>query len=243
MQELCLHALPASCILRVLDELAEALRRRRRRRAREMRPTCWSASVQTFVTDHRLPGGVTGPPAPHNTYICYQHGDLHAGNVLIVTGRHNWPLLIDTSHFGLAHWARDLAFLAVDLLMHSVDAGTESMLFTGFGTWRVLARQFGAGEPDLSRCHRPTPATSAALAALSWLAENLHRVTPAMKPGLAASPRRWEWHLALAHSLLRSTYHSDIPHAKRTLAFAAAFDQLEAAAGLLPGSGLPRVYG
>ena len=118
---------------------------------------------------------MTGPPGPHDTYIGYQHGDLHAGNVLIVTGRHNWPLLIDASHFGLAHWARDLASLAVDLLMHSVDAGTESMLFTGFGTWRALARQFGAGEPELAAV-TTEPATSAALAALSWLAENLHRV-------------------------------------------------------------------
>jgi Ser/Thr protein kinase RdoA (MazF antagonist) len=188
-----------------------------------------------------MPGGMTGPPAPHQTYICYQHGDLHAGNVLIVTGRRNWPLLIDTSHFGVAHWARDLASLAVDLLMHSVDAGTESMLFTGFGTWRALARQLGAGEPELTAV-TATPATSAALAALSWLAGNLHRVTPALQPVLAGSPHRWEWHLALAYSLLRSTYHSDIPHAKRALAFAAAYDQLEAAASLLPGSRLPRVY-
>jgi Ser/Thr protein kinase RdoA (MazF antagonist) len=184
---------------------------------------------------------MTGPPVPPDTYTCYQHGDLHAGNVLIATGRRNWPLLIDASHFGLAHWARDLAFLSVDLLMHSVDAGTESMLFTGFDTWRALAKQIGTGESDLTAV-TTTPATAAALAALSWLAENLHRVTPTMKSRLADSPRRWEWHTALAYSLLRSTYHHDIPHAKRALAFAAAYDQLAAAASLLPGSGLPRAY-
>jgi CheY-like chemotaxis protein len=229
-----------SCILQELDDLAEALRRDDGG-ALGHEADVVVRGVRTFITDHQLPGGVTAPSTSYNTYICHQHGDLHAGNVLIVTGRRNWPLLIDPSHFGLAHWARDLASLAIDLIMHSVDAGTESMLFTGFGTWRTLARQVGAGEPELTAV-TATPATSAALSALSWLVENLHKVTPALRPALAASPQRWEWHLALAHNLLRSTYHSDIPHPKRALAFAAAYDQLNAAAGLLPGSGLPGVY-
>jgi hypothetical protein len=133
----------------------------------------------------------------------------------------------------MAHWATDPARLAVDLLMRSVDAGTESMLFTGFGTWRTLAARFGAGEADLAAV-TATPATSAALAALSWIATNLHRITPVMSPAAARS-HRWEWHMALARSLLRCTYHSDIPHAKRALAFVAAYDQLNAAAAALPG--------
>jgi hypothetical protein len=156
----------------------------------------------------------------------------HAGNVLVSTGAHNRPLLIDTSHCDTAHWATDMACLAVDLLMRSVDSGTESMLFTGFGTWRELAAQFGVGEPDL-RAVTTNPATTAALVALSWLATNLHRVTPVMQPSLAQSKYRWEWHLALARSLLRITWHSDIPHAKRALALVAAHDQLTAAAAAI----------
>ena len=93
-------------------------------------------------------------------------------------------------------------------------------------------RRFGAGEADLAAV-TATPATAAALAALSWLATNLHRVTPVMSPGVAQSAR-WEWHLSLARNLLRCTYHTDIPHAKRALAFAAAYDQLNAAAEALP---------
>jgi hypothetical protein len=61
-------------------------------------------------------------------------------------------------------------------------------------------------------------------------------------PALTDSPYRWEWHLALAHSLLRSTYHTDISHAKRALAFVAAYDQPTAAAGLEPRSRPPRSY-
>jgi hypothetical protein len=216
-------------ILQVLDELTEAIARKDGGALGEEATGRLVRDVKAFVTERRLPNGIPRGDTSHDTYICYQHGDLHAGNVLVSTGRHDHPLLIDTSHFGMAHWAADLAFLAVDLLMRSVDAGTESMLFTGFGTWRELAARFGAGRSELT-AQTSTPATSAALAALSWLATNLDRVTPAMRPSPAESPYRWEWHMALARSLLRSTYHTDIPHAKRALAFVAAYEQLIAAA-------------
>ena len=98
--------------------------------------------LTAFVTESRLPG-ITEPEIPRETYVCYAHGDLHGANVLVSTGHHPWPQLIDPSHFGVAHWATDPALLAVDLLMRSVDAGTESMLFTGFSTWRTLASRFG----------------------------------------------------------------------------------------------------
>ena len=82
-----------------------------------------------------------------------------------------------------------------------------------------------------------TSGTSSALAALSWIAANLHRVTPAMRPSFARSRHLWEWHMALARNLLRCTYHTDIPPAKRALAFVAAYDQLVAAAEAIHGSG------
>ena len=188
--------------------------------------------LRAFVTQRRMPGPTGRRPLPPETFVCYSHGDLHAANVMIPTGRLPPPQLIDTSHTGMAHWATDPAWLAADLLMRSVDAGTESMLFTGFGTWRELAGPVRAGQADLTAV-TATPATEAALAALSWLATNLHRVTPVMQPSLAESDYRWEWHLSLARNLLRCTYHTDIPHAKRALAFAAAYDQLNAAAEAL----------
>lgn len=221
-------------ILQVLDELTEALERDDGA-ALAGEAAAVTRDLKAFITEGLLPGGVPPHDIPRDTYVCYQHGDLHAGNVLVATGRYNWPLLIDTSHFGIAHWATDPACLAVDLLMRSVDAGTESMLFTGFGTWRALAARFSAGAPHLTAV-TATPAAAAALAALSWLATNLHRVTPAMQPSLASSKHRWEWHVALARKLLRSTCHSDIPHAKRTLAFVAAHDQLVAGAEAIHGS-------
>ena len=222
------------CILQVLDELTEALAREDGGALGEEATGNLVRDVKAFVTERHLPSGIPHRDISHDTYICYQHGDLHAGNVLVSTGRYNRPLLIDTSHCGMAHWATDLACLAVDLLMRSVDAGTESMLFTGFSTWRELAVRFGDGESDLTAQTR-TPATSAALAALSWLGANLHRVTPVMQPSFTESQYRWEWHMALVRSLLRCTYHADIPHAKRALAFVAAYDQLTAAAAAIVG--------
>ena len=220
------------CILQVLEELREALERNDGGGLGG--ETGHLVRVLTaFVTESRLPG-ITQQEIPRETFVCYAHGDLHGANVLVSTGRHPWPQLIDPSHFGVAHWATDPAWLAVDLLMRSVDAGTESMLFTGFGTWRALAARFGAGRPDLTAV-TTTPGTSAALAALSWIAVNLHRVAPVRQSGVAASSYHWEWHMALARNLLRCTYHTDIPHAKRALAFVAAYDQLIAAVEAISG--------
>ena len=219
------------CILQVLDELTEALRRDDGGALGE-EAAVLVKDVKAFVTARRLPKGISHRHISHDTYTCYQHGDLHAGNILVSAGSHDHPFLIDTSHCDMAHWATDPACLAVDLLMRSVDAGSESMLFTGFGTWRKLAARFGACESDLA-AQTTTPATSAALAALSWLAGNLHRLTPALRPSFIRSSRRWEWHMALARGLLRCTYHTDLPHAKRALAFVAAYDQLMAAAAAI----------
>jgi len=229
-------------ILQVLGELTEALQRDDGGALGEEETATLVRDVRAFVLDRRLPNRVPCADISGDTYACYQHGDLHAGNVLVFAGRHNRPLLIDTSHCDTAHWATDLACLSVDLLMRSVDSGTESMLFTGFRTWRELAARFGNGESNLP-AQTQTPATLAALTALSWLAANLSRVTPALQSGLDQSGYRWQWHTALARSLLRSTYHADIPHAKRALAFVAAHDQLTAAAAAVSGNGHGPVVG
>jgi hypothetical protein len=220
------------CILQALGELKAALARTDGGGLGDT-ATDIVASLTAFVTEKRLPQ-VPVRAIPQTTYFCNGHGDLHSDNVLVSAGQRPRPLLIDPSHFGMAHWANDPARLAVDLLMRSVDAGTESMLFTGFGTWRILASRFGTGQNNLAAV-TDTPPTSAALAALSWIAANLHRVSPAMAPSVAQSENRWEWHMSLARNLLRASYHSDIPHAKRALAFVAAYDQLAAAAAAIPG--------
>ena len=97
------------------------------------------------------------------------------------------------------------------------------------GSWRPGS--VGPGRPD---CGYDDARHGSRLGCAVVARDQLHRVCPVMQPSLAESGYRWEWHLSLARNLLRCTYHSDIPHAKRALAFAAAYDQLNAAAETLP---------
>jgi CheY-like chemotaxis protein len=214
-------------VLESLGQLREALVRPEGAGLDQETASTLEADVTAFVTERQLPR-VLKWSIPRQTYTCYGHGDLHGGNILVSTGRHPLPQLIDPSLFSVAHWASDPACLAVDLLMRCVDGGAESMFFAGFTTWRRLADAFSRGDGALSSV-TSTNATRAALNALSWIAANLHRVQPHAQADL-----RWEWHAGLARQFLRSTYHTDIPHPKRAVAFAAAYDQITAAAAAIP---------
>lgn len=99
--------------------------------------------VTGFVSDGRIGGADAQLLARQRTYSAFSHGHLHGTNVLVYDGRHAEPTVIDASRFGYAHWTTDPARMAVDLLMHSVDPGVESLFFTGFGRWREVAARLG----------------------------------------------------------------------------------------------------
>ena len=224
-------------ILHALDELIEALERPDGGNFANGTSDLVT-ELTAFVTENRLIRALR-KSIPQYTYFSYAHGDLHGGNVLVTEGRRPLPLLIDTAEFGKAHWATDPACFAVDLLMSSVDAGAESMFFTGFDTWRQLALRFSNGLGDLTAMNSSN-GTVAALAALSWLAVNLPRFCPELQDEKAAASHRWEWHVALAAYLLRASYRTDIPPPKRAVALVAAHDQLTTGASILPTADLPR---
>lgn len=190
------------------------------------------ANLSAFVLDGRLPGVLTRD-LPPESFVSYAHGDLHGGNLLVTTGAVAFPRLIDFADFDRVHWASDPAQFAVDVLMRSVDAGAESMFFTGVPAWRELVRRFAAGEPGL-RSMTGTERTSPALVALSWMAENLPRFCPPLATAESRKRSRWEWHLALAAYLLRHAYNREVAPPKRAFALIAANDQLIAAAETLP---------
>ena len=119
--------------------------------------------LTAFVTDGRI-GGVQARTVSQRTNGVYAHGDLHATNVLVYEGRHPEPTVIDASRFGYAHWAVDPARLAVDLLMHSVDPGVESMFFTGFERWRQAAARLGRLEPLFDAVPDPNGVVASAAA-------------------------------------------------------------------------------
>ncbi|GAA1315506.1 hypothetical protein GCM10009634_86300 [Saccharothrix xinjiangensis] len=179
-----------------------------------------------FVTEARL-NGVLARQVPRTTQATHVHGDLHGGNILLYQGKHPAPALIDFRYFGEAHWAVDVARLAVDLLMRIVDSGAESMFFTGFDTWRRLAAKIGVLSTDLSAV-TSDPATTAALTGLRWITAHLREVCPPIATDEGFETHHWEWHVALCTYLLRITYHYEVPGPKRALAVVAAHDQLRA---------------
>ena len=114
--------------------------------------------VTGFVAEGRIGEADAQRTAARRTYGVFSHGHLHGTNVLVYEGRHPEPAVIDASRFAHAHWATDPARLAVDLLMHSVDPATESMFFTGFERWRVVAARLGRLEPLLDPPEDSAPA-------------------------------------------------------------------------------------
>jgi hypothetical protein len=200
--------------------------------------------LTAYVAEGRI-GDAEPRQLSQGTYGSFAHGDLLATNVLVYDGRHPEPTVIDASRFGRAHWATDPARLAVDVLMHSVDPGAQSMFFTGFERWRDAAIRLGDLEPLLdpapdavTTIPDPDGATgdggTAALAALNWLTGNLRAFCPGLSGDEEYRAHAWEWHIALARYLLRSSYNQEITVPKRALAIVAAHDQLTAAARAVP---------
>ncbi|MBS2965078.1 hypothetical protein KGA66_18620 [Actinocrinis puniceicyclus] len=209
--------------------------------------------VAAFVAEGRIGAMDAQRLEARRTCATYSHGQLHGKNVLVYEGRHPEPTVIDASRFHLAHWATDPALLAVDLLMHSVDPGAESMFFTGFERWRALAARLGRMQPLLrapsaadpaafppvapatdGRRGKAEPDGAAGLAALDWLTGNLRAFCPGLSGESEYRAHAWEWHTALARDLLRASYDQEATVPKRALAIVAAYDQLAAAEGCLP---------
>jgi hypothetical protein len=182
--------------------------------------------VEGFSRDGRL-GDVAATDAADDLLLCVSHGDLHGGNVLVA--KHDaQPLLVDLARFGPHHWANDVARLAVDLVLRSLDAGVESFFWHRFARWRRVAWLLGDLDPAIDD---DEDRNASVVAALRWIAEHGYDVLPPLEQ----ERRRWEWHVALAEQLLRRTYQKDLPPAKRALALVAAHDQI-----LAGGSGLRR---
>jgi hypothetical protein len=216
-------------VLQALDELAPTLTRPEGGALGDI--TAIQADINFFATEQRLPG-VLERNLPKETVVTKTHGDLHGGNVLVYQGKNPSPALIDFSEFDEAHWSSDPARLIVDLVMRGVDAGAESMFFTGFSTWRGLFEAVGQLSTDLPSVS-DDGATKATLSGLRWLVRHLRQVCPALTTDEAFAANKWEWHLALCAFLLRTTYHFEIPPPKRAMALVAAHDQLLASAGAL----------
>ena len=194
-----------------------------------------AADLAAFITESRV-GTVSRRRLAQPSQTTYAHGDLHAGNVLVMLGKRPAPLLIDMNDFGRAHWAVDPAHLVVDLLMRNIDGGAHAMFFTGFPSWREQVARVGALEPVSVSSRAPgRDANRAAADAINWLTDNLRSFCPSINSDADFARNRWEWHIALAVHLLRTTHHLSIPGPRRAMAVVAAHDQLACAAHELSG--------
>lgn len=218
-------------VLRAMDELNPVLAHAEGCRLTAAEADQISRLIRLFVLDHRI-DAVEQRRLSQPTYEVQAHNDLHAANILVYQGQRPMPVIIDPSRFGPAHWASDPARLAVDLLLRSVDAGAQSMFFSGFEAWRELAAALG-------RPAETAPATrggglTGPLAAMDWLVANLRAWCPAIDDDTEYGRHGWEWNAALAVFFLRATYNTSIPAPKRALALVAAHDQIVRAASLVP---------
>lgn len=217
-----------SRILLAMRELEPALRLREGGGFSQREAIRLRKFVRAFVVEGRLEGVErhwTSRAAP----AVLAHRDFHGGNVLVYVSGRPQPVVVDLDSFGLDHWAVDPACLCVDLLLHSVDAGAQSMLFSGFAVWRGLAARIGA-LTTVDRAVTRHSGTRAALTALNWVTQNLREVCPTIATDELFGKHGWEWNAALATFFLRSTYHLSISPQKRAFALVAAYDQLLAAA-------------
>lgn len=211
-------------ILQAIDELQEALVRPEGGNLTDT--AALATDLSSFIRDTTLKNAPRHE-LPTRTYATYSHGDMHCANILIYQGKRPTPTLIDASDFGIAHWAKDPARLAVDLLMRSFDTGADSLFFNRFATWRELAAQIGdLAQPLRATC--PLPATRAAFTALNWLVTNLRAFCLPLATDADFARNHWEWRLALASWLLRNTCYVDVAAPKRAVAIVAAHDQLTA---------------
>ena len=181
------------------------------------------ASIGRFTRSDVLPDGRPIGPIGMSGKTAYGFGDLHSGNVLVTRDSSPRPYLIDPADVGSLHWATDLARFSTDLILRCLDAGTASMTWERFTSWRTVADRYGefdAGPLDLDD-------NEAVMAALRWLVAHHAQIIPAPAPP-------WEWHVVFAEQLVRGSYDMSLPPAKRALALVAAYDQLVHAAVKAP---------
>lgn len=155
-------------------------------------------------------------------------GDLHSSNVLIQTGRHPRPILIDASGYGSHHWATDSARLMVDVFLRVRAPGLPAMLWEDFDD---------SVRTSISLCPRCTggipfedmPVDHFLDEVVSGLPENL-RFEPL---GLGEQIWHWQWHVGLAKEFLRQGCHADLTLPRSVLAFVAASCHLRRATDLV----------
>lgn len=142
-----------------------------------------------------------------SSYFSAAHGDLHSRNILV--DRNGFFNLVDSGSICELPWPGDIARLSVDLISSCLDAGADSHEWGRLYDWLGFLRLFiegseykgGEGQVNLG-VH----------SCLEWIRRNL----PRMHPEVFSTQSEYEFRLAVAVELLRSSYRSrDLPSPKR----------------------------
>jgi hypothetical protein len=191
--------------------------------------------ITRFLSARQI-GRISAGETSDKCFMGLCHGDLHSRNVLVTAGPTPVAIIIDTSEFGIYHWAVDYVRLLADLLLASYDHGVRSHLWNRLPEWRTLAKsivllkdcsQDLLGANSLEICSDRT--NESVMAAIRWMISKLPEACPAVEDKEDLKKRLWEFQLALAVEFMRGAYRLDLTVPKRVFSLLAAHDALLAA--------------
>ncbi len=182
-----------------------------------------------YIEERRLP--VKHPERLENEAIFVKSfGDLHSSNVLVQTGVHARPVLIDASLFGAGHWATDSSRLLVDLTLRVRDRGVPAMLWGGVKSSarasRALCPYYPGQYPD---------SHTAVDAFVLRIIDKLPLFLYLEELQLVKDQWHWQWHVALAREFLRQSTLRDMTPPRAVLALVSAATHLRYGIELLDG--------
>jgi hypothetical protein len=174
------------------------------------------ADLLAYIGDRQLPVGHPERLESDAVFV-KSFGDLHSSNVLVQTGVHARPVLIDASLFGSAHWATDCARLLVDLMVRVRDPGVPSMLWGGVklavSATRALCPCYPGRYPD---------SQTAVDAFVLRVIDRLPAFLYVEELQLVKDQWHWQWHVALAREFFRQATLRDMTPPRTVLALVSA---------------------
>jgi hypothetical protein len=151
--------------------------------------------------------------------VSTQHGDLHCGNILVVsTGRKNRPKIIDYANINILPWMTDVVRFLVDIIVSGLDNGTASYEWENLTKWISVCEFLALDDKKLDFDNSITTQTSC-WAAIIWIRANVFQIC-----GLEHTDQnRAEYLLALGLEFSRASYRKEeLTAPKRALGLIAA---------------------
>lgn len=181
-------------------------------------------------------GKIGAEETPRKSVMYQCHGDLHLRNVLVTKMKPYVAIIIDTSDFGVYHWASDYARLLVDLILSGYDRGIPSYQWKRIAHWRKIAEAVirlqqlpSESGDDLTEDQEESSDNQITRATMTWMIENIGDVCTLVADKKEPQRKLWELQLAFSVEFMRGSYRLDVTAPKQVLALQAAYDAISAA--------------